>query len=185
MAIGYAPRAGGGRAGAWGMAVIAAVLACWQLDIRQLRERMYHSPSSHERERWHALPAPAGLRLQATQGAPAQGRRGEARGLRGGVRRPAGRGAGERKVQEQMVQLFAGMPGRSAEVQSRCRRTLQALAETATAPPESHQDALHRDPIGASVKERGEPKPSPFLWFPCDRAHGLSACGYVLDSITS
>jgi hypothetical protein len=151
------------------MAEIAAVLACWQLDIRQLRERMYHSPTPRERERWHALPAPAGLRLQATRG----------------VRRPAGRGAGERKVQEQMAQLFAGMPGRSAEVQSRCRRTLQALAETATAPPESHQDALHRDPIGASVKERGEPKPSPFLWFPCDRAHGLSACGYVLDSITS
>ena len=48
------------------------------------------------------------------------------------------------KVQEQMAQFFAGLPGRSAEVQSRCRRTLQA-------PPESHQDALHGDPIGASV----------------------------------
>jgi hypothetical protein len=55
------------------------------------------------------------------------------------------------KVQEQMAQFFARLPGRSAEVQSRCRRTLQALAEAATAPPESHQDALHGDPIGASV----------------------------------
>jgi len=55
------------------------------------------------------------------------------------------------KVQEQMAQFFAGLPRRTAEVQSRCRRTLQALAEAATAPPESHRDALHVDPIGASV----------------------------------
>ncbi len=55
------------------------------------------------------------------------------------------------KVQEQMAQCFAGLPRRTAEVQSRCRRTLQALAEAVTASPEPQQDALHVDPIGASV----------------------------------
>ena len=47
-------------------------------------------------QRLHALPAPAGLRLQAAQEVPAQGRRGEARGLRAGLRCPAGRSAGGR-----------------------------------------------------------------------------------------
>jgi transposase len=27
----------------------------WQLDIREVRERMYRSPTPRERERWHAL----------------------------------------------------------------------------------------------------------------------------------
>jgi hypothetical protein len=44
------------------------------------------------------------------------------------------------------------LPGRTAEVQSRCRRTLQALAEALTAPPpESQHDVAHGDLIGASV----------------------------------
>jgi transposase len=55
-------------------------------------------------------------------------------------------------VQEKMTQFFAGLPARTAEVQSRCRRTLQALAEALSAPaPASHQETLHVDPIGASV----------------------------------
>ena len=44
-----------GRAGARGMAEIAAVLAHWQLDMRHVRERMYRAPTPRERERWHAL----------------------------------------------------------------------------------------------------------------------------------
>jgi len=55
-------------------------------------------------------------------------------------------------VQEQMQRFFAGLPTRVAEVQSRCRRKLQALAEALAAPvPESNHEALHVDPIGASV----------------------------------
>ncbi len=37
------------------MAEIAAVLAQWQVDMRQVRERMYRTPTPRERERWHAL----------------------------------------------------------------------------------------------------------------------------------
>jgi len=37
------------------MGEIAAVLAHWQLDARQTRERMYRAPTPRERERWHAL----------------------------------------------------------------------------------------------------------------------------------
>jgi len=56
------------------------------------------------------------------------------------------------KVQEKMAQFFAGLSARTAEVQSRCRRTLQALAEALPAPsPESHQEAPDVDPIRASV----------------------------------
>jgi transposase len=55
-------------------------------------------------------------------------------------------------VQERMRRFFAGLPTRTAEVQSRCRRTLQALAEALAVPsPESHPEAPHVDPIGASV----------------------------------
>jgi len=55
-------------------------------------------------------------------------------------------------VQEQMAQFFAGLPDRTAEVRSRCRRKLQALAEALLIPsPESHQETHHVDPIGASV----------------------------------
>jgi len=54
------------------------------------------------------------------------------------------------KVQEKMAQFFDGLPDRTTEVQSRCRRKLQALAEALTAPPESHQDVPHVDLIGAS-----------------------------------
>jgi transposase len=31
------------------------VLAHWELDLRQVRERMYRAPTPRERERWHAL----------------------------------------------------------------------------------------------------------------------------------
>ena len=56
------------------------------------------------------------------------------------------------RVQEQMTKFFDGLAARTAEVQSRCRRKLQALAEALTAPmPESNHEALHVDPIGASV----------------------------------
>ncbi|HEU5423836.1 MAG TPA: hypothetical protein VFU72_09880 [Nitrolancea sp.] len=55
-------------------------------------------------------------------------------------------------VQEPMQRFFAGLPARIAEVQSRCRRKRQALAEALAAPvPESSHEALHGDPIGASV----------------------------------
>ena len=37
------------------MADIAAVLTRWELDVRQVRERMYRAPTPRERERWHAL----------------------------------------------------------------------------------------------------------------------------------
>jgi transposase len=37
------------------MSEIAAVLARWQLDVRQARERMYRAPTPRERERWHAV----------------------------------------------------------------------------------------------------------------------------------
>lgn len=37
------------------MGVIAAVLTRWQLDVRQVRERMYRAPTPRERERWHAV----------------------------------------------------------------------------------------------------------------------------------
>ena len=56
------------------------------------------------------------------------------------------------KVQEQMTRFFAGLADRTAEVQSRCRRKLQALAEAMAVPsPASPHDLLHVDPIGASV----------------------------------
>jgi transposase len=55
-------------------------------------------------------------------------------------------------VQEAMQRFFAGLPARTAEVRSRCRRKLQALAEAVVLPaPEAHPEALHVDPIGASV----------------------------------
>ncbi len=34
---------------------LAAALARWELDLRQVRERMYRAPTPRERERWHAL----------------------------------------------------------------------------------------------------------------------------------
>ncbi len=37
------------------MAEIVAVLVQWALDLRQVRDRMYRSPTPRERERWHAL----------------------------------------------------------------------------------------------------------------------------------
>ncbi len=52
-------------------------------------------------------------------------------------------------VQEQMRQFFAGLPTRTAEVQSRCRRTLQTLAEAVS--QESHQEARHAAPLDASI----------------------------------
>ena len=32
-----------------------ALLAHWELDLGQVRERMYRAPTPRERERWHAL----------------------------------------------------------------------------------------------------------------------------------
>jgi len=56
------------------------------------------------------------------------------------------------QVQEQLQRFFAGLSARIPEVQSRCRRKLQALAEALLTPTsESHQEAHHVDPIGASV----------------------------------
>ena len=39
----------------WGMRDIAQLLERWQLDLGDLRERMYRAPTPRERERWHAL----------------------------------------------------------------------------------------------------------------------------------
>ena len=37
------------------MVDIARVLTRWELDERQVRDRMYRAPTPRERERWHAL----------------------------------------------------------------------------------------------------------------------------------
>jgi transposase len=56
------------------------------------------------------------------------------------------------KVQEAMARFLAGLKGRTAEVQSRCRTTLQALAEgLAPAPPGHAREGYHVDPTCASV----------------------------------
>jgi len=56
------------------------------------------------------------------------------------------------QVQVHLAKFFTGLAHRTVEVQSRCRRTLQALADAVALPtPEPHQEALHVDPIGASV----------------------------------
>ncbi len=34
---------------------IAAMLGHWDVELRQVRERMYRAPTPRERERWHAL----------------------------------------------------------------------------------------------------------------------------------
>ena len=34
---------------------VGDLLKQWQLDVRQVRERMYRAPTPRERERWHAL----------------------------------------------------------------------------------------------------------------------------------
>ena len=34
---------------------IAAMLDRWDVELRQVRERMYRAPTPRERERWHAL----------------------------------------------------------------------------------------------------------------------------------
>ncbi len=31
------------------------MLRCWQLDVKQVRERMYRAATPRERERWHAV----------------------------------------------------------------------------------------------------------------------------------
>ena len=38
-----------------GMRDIVQLLEGWQLDVGEVRERMYRSPTPRERERWHAL----------------------------------------------------------------------------------------------------------------------------------
>jgi transposase len=56
------------------------------------------------------------------------------------------------RVQEALARFFAGLTDRIVEVQSRCRRKLQALAEDLLVPsPDAHQAVPHVDPIGASV----------------------------------
>jgi hypothetical protein len=42
-------------AGGRGMVDVAGMLTRWELDARQVRERMYRAPTPRERERWHAL----------------------------------------------------------------------------------------------------------------------------------
>ncbi len=37
------------------MSALQADLACWGLDGRAVRQRMYGAPTARERERWHAL----------------------------------------------------------------------------------------------------------------------------------
>ncbi len=34
---------------------IATMLGRWDVELRQVRERMYRAPTPRERERWHAL----------------------------------------------------------------------------------------------------------------------------------
>ncbi len=34
---------------------LAAALRRWELELRQVRERLYRAPTPRERERWHAL----------------------------------------------------------------------------------------------------------------------------------
>ncbi len=56
------------------------------------------------------------------------------------------------KVQEKVAQLFEGLHTRTAEVQSRCRTKLQALAEeSARATPDQAAGAHHVDPTCALV----------------------------------
>ena len=51
-----------------------------------------------------------------------------------------------------MTRFFDRLADRTTEVQSRCRRTLQALAEAVTVPlSASHQENPYVDLIGASV----------------------------------
>ncbi len=38
-----------------GMTDIVQLLKQWQLDVGDIRERMYRAPTPRERERWHAL----------------------------------------------------------------------------------------------------------------------------------
>src|SRR5215213_4842569 len=45
----------GSRAGGQGMAEMAAALTRWEVEVRQVRDRMYRAPTPRERERWHAL----------------------------------------------------------------------------------------------------------------------------------
>ena len=98
-----------------------------------------------------ARPGPAGAsacRPTAPTATPTR-RSGPGRARRS---RPTPAWAPRPQVQEQMAHFFAGLAARTAEVQSRCRRTLQALAEAVAVPaPESHQEALHVVLIGASV----------------------------------
>jgi transposase len=56
------------------------------------------------------------------------------------------------QVQEKMGEFFAGLPARTAEVQTRCRTKLQALAEALPTPTADPRHELpHVDPICALV----------------------------------
>ena len=56
------------------------------------------------------------------------------------------------RVQEKVAQFFDGLQTRTAEVQSRCRTKLQALAEELVpAPPDHTLGAHHVDPTCALV----------------------------------
>jgi len=61
------------------------------------------------------------------------------------------------QVQEQLQRFFDGLSARTAEVQSRCRRKLQALAEAVPVPSPEGRQTPHVDLIGASVQGRGGP----------------------------
>ncbi len=37
------------------MSDVVQLLAQWQLDVGEVRNRMYQAPTSRERERWHAI----------------------------------------------------------------------------------------------------------------------------------
>lgn len=59
---------------------VLVMLGHWQLDVKQVRERVYRAPTPRERERWHALwllacgrsveqvdPVPAGWKTRSDQ----------------------------------------------------------------------------------------------------------------------
>jgi len=55
------------------------------------------------------------------------------------------------QVQEQMQRYFDGLSARTTEVQSRCRRKLQAVAEAVPVTSPKGRQTPYEDPIGASV----------------------------------
>ena len=93
---------------------VLPMLERWQLDVNQVRDRVYRAETPRERERWHAL----WLLAQGWTAAK--------------VARALGR-----EVREHLDAFFAGSAQPTDEVKQRCRRQLQALADAlaATATP--------------------------------------------------